>query len=94
MISAILIELSKTANTHLGSIVAPLPLWSCCKLTSERGEKNKKGESILYTLADIKTRADASFAKDYMAGKYGAIPVLSAENDIYAEMVGEWLCQD
>ncbi len=57
-------------------------------------EKNKKGESILYTLADIKTRADASFAKDYMAGKYGAIPVLSAENDIYAEMVGEWLCQD
>lgn len=57
-------------------------------------EKNKKGESILYTLADIKTRADASFAKDYMAGKYGAIPVLSTENDIYAEMVGEWLCQD
>ena len=28
MISAILIELSKTANTHLGSIVTPLPLWS------------------------------------------------------------------
>lgn len=56
-------------------------------------EKNKKGESTLYTLADIKARSDASFAKDYMAGKYGAIPVLS-DNDIYAEMVGEWLCQD
>ncbi|MBQ2802149.1 MAG: ATP-binding protein [Lachnospiraceae bacterium] len=56
-------------------------------------EKNKKGESVLYTLADIKARADASFAKDYMAGKYGAIPVLS-DNDIYAEMKGEWLCQD
>ena len=56
-------------------------------------EKNKKGESILYTLADIKARSDASFAKDYMAGKYGAIPVLS-DNDIYAETVGEWLCQD
>ena len=55
-------------------------------------EKNKKGESTLYTLADIKARSDASFAKDYMAGKYGAIPVLS--DDIYAEMVGEWLCQD
>lgn len=56
-------------------------------------EKNKKGESTLYTLADIKARSDASFAKDYMAGKYGAIPVLS-DDDIYAETVGEWLCQD
>lgn len=56
-------------------------------------EKNKKGESTLYTLADIKARSDASFAKDYMAGKYGAIPVLS-DNELYAEMVGEWLCQD
>lgn len=56
-------------------------------------EKNKKGESTLYTLADIKARSDASFAKDYMAGRYGAIPVLS-QDDIYAETVGEWLCQD
>ena len=56
-------------------------------------EKNKKGESTLYTLADIKARSDASFAKDYMAGKYGAIPVLS-NDDLCAETVGEWLCQD
>lgn len=56
-------------------------------------EKNKKGESILYTLADIKARSDASFAKDYMAGKYGAIPVLS-DDDLCSKMVGEWLCQD
>lgn len=56
-------------------------------------EKNQKGESTLYTLADIKARSDASFAKDYMAGKYGAIPVLSGD-DMYAETVGEWLCQD
>lgn len=56
-------------------------------------EKNRKGESSLYTLADIKARSDASFAKDYLAGKYGAIPVLS-DDDIYAEMAGEWLCQD
>lgn len=39
-------------------------------------EKNEKGESTLYTLADIRVRSDASFAKDYMAGKYGAVPVL------------------
>lgn len=57
-------------------------------------EKNKKGESTLYTLADIKARSDASFSKDYMAGKYGAIPVLLNENEAYTETVGEWLCQD
>lgn len=55
-------------------------------------EKNEKGESSLYTLADIKVRSDASFAKDYMAGKYGAIPVLP--DDVYVETLGEWLCQD
>lgn len=57
-------------------------------------EKDKRGKSTLYTLADISVRSDASFAKDYMAGKYGAIPVLSEEDDLYAEMAGEWLCQD
>lgn len=56
-------------------------------------EKNKKGESTIYTLADIKARSDASFAKDYMAGRYGAIPILFDDN-IYEETVGEWLCQD
>lgn len=56
-------------------------------------EKNIKGESTIYTLADIKARSDASFSKDYMAGKYGAIPVL-ADDDVYTETVGEWLCQD
>lgn len=44
-------------------------------------EKNKKGESSLYTLADIKIRGDASFAKDYLSGKYGAIPIIE-EDDI------------
>lgn len=56
-------------------------------------EKNKMGESTLYTLADIKARSDASFSKDYMAGKYGAIPVLD-EDGVYEEIVGDWICQD
>lgn len=55
-------------------------------------EKNNMGASNLYTLADIKARSDASFSKDYMAGKYGAIPVFP--DDVYEEMAGEWLCQD
>ena len=36
----------------------------------------RKGESSIYTLADIKIRSDASYAKDYLNGKYGAIPVV------------------
>ncbi len=43
-------------------------------------EKNKKGESDLYSLVEYKinqaqsVRNDASYQKDYMIGKYGAIP--------------------
>ncbi|MDW2798546.1 ATP-binding protein [Clostridium boliviensis] len=37
---------------------------------------NQYGESKLYTLADIKVRSDASFSKDYLLGKYGAIPLV------------------
>lgn len=37
---------------------------------------NEYQESRLYTLADIKVRSDASFSKDYLLGKYGAIPLV------------------
>lgn len=56
-------------------------------------EKNERGESSIYTLADIKTRSDASFSKDYMAGKYGAIPVIDEER-VGLNKEGDWLCQD
>lgn len=40
-------------------------------------EKDKFGASHLYTLVEIKgVRNDASFEKDYIRGKYGAIPFL------------------
>ena len=40
-------------------------------------EKDKYGASHLYSLAEIKgVRKDASFEKDYIHGKYGAIPFL------------------
>lgn len=40
-------------------------------------EKDKYGASHLYTLVEIKgVRNDASFEKDYVQGKYGAIPFL------------------
>lgn len=50
-------------------------------------EKDYMGKSSMYTLADIKIRSDASFSKDYLAGKYGAIPILSEK--AFEEMVGE-----
>lgn len=47
-------------------------------------EKDKNGISSLYSLADFvdesgtKIRKDESFAKNYLLGKYGAIPSLKA----------------
>lgn len=38
-------------------------------------EKNERGESSLVALSDMKVREDATFNKDYIQGKYGAIPV-------------------
>ncbi len=38
-------------------------------------DKNRKGESTLYALSDLKVREDATFSKDYLQGKYGAIPI-------------------
>lgn len=43
-------------------------------------DKNIKGESSIFTLADIKPRSDASFSKDYMFGKYGAIPIIDEQS--------------
>jgi len=38
-------------------------------------EKNKEGESVLYSLADYNdVRNDADFCKNYILGKYGAVP--------------------
>jgi hypothetical protein len=40
-------------------------------------EKDKQGASHFYSLADFKgVRNDASYEKDYIAGRYGAIPFL------------------
>lgn len=49
-------------------------------------EKDKFGASHLYTLVEIKgVRNDASFEKDYIQGKYGAIPFLGNFNNLISE---------
>lgn len=40
-------------------------------------DKNEQGESCLYSLSDLKVREDATFGKDYLQGKYGAIPIFN-----------------
>jgi uncharacterized protein len=39
-------------------------------------EKTKQGATSLYSLAEFKVRNDASFEKDYIQGRYGAIPFI------------------
>lgn len=39
-------------------------------------EKDKGANSHLYSLAEFKVRNDASFAKDYIQGLYGAVPFI------------------
>lgn len=46
-------------------------------------DKNERGESSLYALSDLKVREDATFNKDYLQGKYGAIPIFN-----YDEIMG------
>jgi uncharacterized protein len=43
-------------------------------------EKDKYGASHLYSLADFKVRNDASYQKDYLQGRYGAIPFIGAKD--------------
>ncbi len=47
-------------------------------------EKNKRGETSVYSLNEINgVRNDASFEKDYIKGKYGAIPFISQSNSLF-----------
>lgn len=43
-------------------------------------EKNKYGATDLYSLAEYNVRNDASYEKDYIAGRYGAIPYIGNLN--------------
>lgn len=49
-------------------------------------EKDEYGATSLFSLLDYKVRKDASFDKDYLLGKYGAVPILTDPSDIFEEM--------
>ncbi len=51
-------------------------------------DKNERGESSLYALSDLKVREDATFHKDYLQGKYGAIPIFDYDDILGGELDG------
>jgi len=48
-------------------------------------EKNKYGATDLYSLVEYKVRNDASFEKDYILGKYGAIPLVRETGSLFGK---------
>ena len=48
-------------------------------------EKDNLSTTDLYSLSDFKVRKDATFNKDYIMGKYGAIPYITQNSFILGE---------
>lgn len=48
-------------------------------------EKDRRGATQFYSLAEFKVRNDASFEKDYINGRYGAVPFIGALTHIIGE---------
>jgi energy-coupling factor transporter ATP-binding protein EcfA2 len=52
-------------------------------------EKDKFGATHLHSLVEYKIRNDASFEKDYINGKYGAIPFIGNLGDLFGASDGQ-----
>jgi uncharacterized protein len=52
-------------------------------------EKDAFGATSLYSLSEIKVRKDASFGKDYILGKYGAVPFIGDFNELCSDATVE-----
>jgi AAA15 family ATPase/GTPase len=52
-------------------------------------EKDGRGATHLYSLAEYRVRNDASFEKDYISGRYGAIPFIGDLRSIIGESGSE-----
>ena len=51
-------------------------------------EKDNKGATDLYSLVEYKVGKDASFERDYIIGKYGAIPFVGNFKELLGELHG------
>lgn len=48
-------------------------------------EKDRLGASSLFSLAEYKVRSGASFEKGYLAGKYGATPIIGNMSNLFVK---------
>ena len=48
-------------------------------------EKDRLGASNLFSLAEFKVRSGASFEKGYLAGKYGATPIIGNMSNLFVK---------
>lgn len=53
-------------------------------------EKNRVGATTLYSLAELKIRNDASYEKDYIEGRYGAIPFPGGFERLFSQSEAEY----
>ncbi|MDY0223450.1 MAG: ATP-binding protein, partial [Desulfobacterium sp.] len=51
--------------------------------------KNDVGVSELYSLSDFQVRADSSYDKEYIQGRYGAVPVINETLNIFGGKDGQ-----
>jgi AAA15 family ATPase/GTPase len=49
-------------------------------------QKNEYGASNLYSLEEYRIRKDASFDKDYIMGKYGAVPFIGGIESLFSSL--------
>lgn len=52
-------------------------------------EKDRFGATSLYSLSDYKVRSNSPFERDYLSGKYGAIPVIGNINHVMNNSYGK-----
>jgi len=72
-----LIFVTHDSNLLTNRIFRRDQIWFC--------EKDRYGATDLYSLVDYRVRADASYSKDYILGKYGAIPLLGDPKSLIGE---------
>ena len=72
-IKDIVIEKENYKNRNTGEILVLKTVHSVYD-----DDVNEIGESTLYTLVDLGVKQDDTFDKDYLKGKYGAIPIVQS----------------
>lgn len=95
VITKFIIDLFQSSKTNINNAQLIFTTHDISHMNKERFrrdeiilvDKDDKGISKAYSLSDLDVRSDASFDKDYLKGKYGALPIIK---DFYnSEVTGD-----